>query len=92
MAPGHKGPAKVTDLVRIEARWAPKDFHALKSFTAQMYIRLAPLLSTFNTSHSWVIEWQTDQLAPGTDHLPCPAIAFAQHSDGDGSCATMFLL
>ncbi|KAI2493432.1 hypothetical protein MHU86_21131 [Fragilaria crotonensis] len=64
MAPEHKGPEKITDPLRIEARWAPKDFHALKASTAQMYIRLAPLLSTFNTAHSWVIEWQTDQLAP----------------------------
>ncbi|KAI2509010.1 hypothetical protein MHU86_5386 [Fragilaria crotonensis] len=60
----HKGPSKVNAPVRIEARWAPKDFHALKASTAQMYSRLAPLLSTFNTQHSWMIEWQTDQLAP----------------------------
>ena len=57
-------PVAVTNPVRIEARWAPKDFHALKSSTAQMYTRLAPLLSCFNTQHSWIIEWQTDQLAP----------------------------
>ena len=59
-----KGPSKVSDPVRIEARWAPKDFYALKASTAQMHIRLAPLLSSFNTQHSWMIEWQTDQLAP----------------------------
>ena len=28
-----------------------------------MLIRLAPLLSDFNTYHSWVLEWQTDQFA-----------------------------
>jgi hypothetical protein len=62
--PDAKGPTmKVSDPVRIEARWAPKDFHALKASTALMYTRLAPLLSTFNTQHSWMIEWQTDQLA-----------------------------
>jgi hypothetical protein len=53
----------VTNPVRIEAQWAPKDFHTLKSSTAKMYTRLAPLLSCFNTPHSWMIEWQTDQLA-----------------------------
>jgi hypothetical protein len=66
-----KGPLKVTDPVRIEARWAPKDFNTLKASTAQMYSRLAPLLSTFNTQHSWMIEWQTDQLA--TEQIISPA-------------------
>jgi hypothetical protein len=47
-----KGPMKVSDPGRIEARWAPKDFHAFKASTALMYTRLAPLLSTFNTQHS----------------------------------------
>jgi hypothetical protein len=28
-----------------------------------MYTRFAPILSSFNTTHSWVVEWQTDQLA-----------------------------
>jgi hypothetical protein len=60
-------PLTASSSVRIEARWAPKDFHVLKSSTAQMYTRLAPLLSSFNTSHSWMIEWQNDQLAPERD-------------------------
>jgi hypothetical protein len=36
-----------------------------------MYTRLALLLSTFNTQHSWVIEWQTDQLA--TEQIISPS-------------------
>jgi hypothetical protein len=60
-------PVEVTHPVRIEARWAPKDFHALRASTAKMYIRLAPILSCFNNPHSWLIEWQTDQLAPTPD-------------------------
>jgi hypothetical protein len=56
-------PQKVTNSIRVEVRWAPKDFQALKASTAQMYLRLAPLLSAFNSPHSWVVEWQTDQLA-----------------------------
>jgi hypothetical protein len=60
-------PVEVTHPVRIEARWAPKDFHALRASTAKMYIRLAPILSCFNNPHSWLIEWQTDQLAPTQD-------------------------
>ena len=58
-----KIPQKVTNSIRVEVRWAPKDFQALKASTAQMYLRLAPLLSAFNSPHSWVVEWQTDQLA-----------------------------
>ena len=58
-----KIPKAVTNSIRVEVRWAPKDFQALKTSTAQMYIRLAPILSAFNSPHSWVVEWQTDQLA-----------------------------
>ena len=59
-----KIPTKVTNSIRVEVRWAPKDFKELKASTAQMYLRLAPTLSAFNTTHSWVVEWQTDQFAP----------------------------
>lgn len=57
-------PLKANDPVRIEARWALKDFHALKSSTAQMFTRLAPILSCFNTPYLWMDEWQNNQLAP----------------------------
>lgn len=58
-----KIPKKVTNSIRVEVRWAPKDFQQLKASTAQMYLRLAPIMSAFNSRHSWVVEWQTDQLA-----------------------------
>lgn len=48
--------------VRIETRWAPKDFHELRLSTEKMYRRLAPILSCFNNEHSWMLEWQTDQM------------------------------
>jgi hypothetical protein len=56
-------PLAVTNSARIEARWAPKDFYALKASSSMMCTRLAPILSSFNNQHSWMIEWQTDQLA-----------------------------
>ena len=54
---------KEKNILRVEARWAPKDFSTLKTSKALMYTRFAPILSSFNTTHSWVVEWQTDQLA-----------------------------
>jgi hypothetical protein len=56
-------PPKEKTILRVEARWAPKDFITLKASKALMYTRFAPILSSFNTTHSWVVEWQTDQLA-----------------------------
>ena len=56
-------PPKVLNALRVEVRWAPKDFLPLKASKALMYTRFAPILSGFNTSHSRVIEWQTDQLS-----------------------------
>ncbi len=51
-------------VLRVEVRWAPKDFNKLQSSKAMMFTRLfAPILSSFNTTHSWVVEWQTDQMA-----------------------------
>ena len=58
-----KIPTIVVNSIRVEVRWAPKDFKELKASTAQLYLRLAPILSVFNSSHSWIIEWQTEQLA-----------------------------
>jgi hypothetical protein len=57
-----KIPTIVVNSIRVEVRWAPKDFKELKASTAQLYLRLAPILSVFNSSYSWMIEWQTDQL------------------------------
>ena len=31
-----------------------------------MYTRFAPILSRFNTSHSWVVAWQTDEMSKTT--------------------------
>ena len=58
-----KIPTKVRNVLRVEVRWAPKDFTTLKASKALMYTRFAPILSSFNTTHTWVVEWQTDQLA-----------------------------
>ena len=54
---------KALNALRVEVRWAPKDFLTLKASKALMYTRFAPILSGFNTSHSRVIEWQTDQMS-----------------------------
>jgi hypothetical protein len=58
-----KIPTNVKTALRVEVRWAPQDFNTLKSSKALMYTRFAPILSSFNTTHSWVVEWQTDQMA-----------------------------
>jgi hypothetical protein len=63
---GSKIPTKVTNVLRVEVRWAPKDFSSLKASRALMYTRFAPILSRFNTSHSWVVAWQTDEMSKTT--------------------------
>ena len=67
-------PVTIHETLRIEARWAPPDFHAIRASTALMYLRLAPILSCFNTEHTWLLEWQTDQLAT------CPVLPPTQLS------------
>jgi hypothetical protein len=37
---------------------------------ALMYTRSTPILSSFNSTHPWVVEWQTDQLAKATQIEP----------------------
>jgi hypothetical protein len=56
--------------LRVEVRWAPKDFYELKESTTKMHLRLAPILSCFNTEKTWMMEWQTDQLAESADISP----------------------
>jgi hypothetical protein len=60
---GPKIPTKVTNSLRVEVRWAPKDFKTLKGSSGLLFARLAPILSCFNTPHSWLVQWQTDQFA-----------------------------
>ena len=55
-------PTKIRNVIRIEARWAPRDFQELRSSTTKMHLRLAPILSCFNNDHTWMLEWQTDQM------------------------------
>ena len=64
-----KRPAKITNIIRIETRWAPKDFNELRASTSKTYLRLAPILSCFNNEHTWIVEWQTEQMgeAPELD-------------------------
>ena len=62
----NKQAKKVSNVIRIEARWAPKDFNELRVSTKKLHLRLAPILSCFNTDHSWMLEWQTNQM----DDLP----------------------
>lgn len=70
MPPSPYRPTRITNVIRIEARWAPKDFKELRSSTAKMHLRLAPIMSCFNNEHTWLMEWQTDQLAADADLEP----------------------
>ena len=63
-------PTNIKQIIRVEARWAPKAFLELKASTSKMYQRLAPILSCFNTEHTWLLEWQTDQMQELVDILP----------------------
>ena len=68
--PNFHHPKSVEHSVRIEVRWAPKDFHKLRSSKAKMFSRLAPILSCFNTQYTWMVEWQTDQMEDSADIDP----------------------
>jgi hypothetical protein len=63
-------PKSVDNTVRIEVRWAPKDFHELRASSEKMFSRLAPILSCFNTKYTWMIEWQNDQMEDSVDIDP----------------------
>jgi hypothetical protein len=66
-----KRPTKITaNVIRMEARWAPKDFNELQHSTSKMHLRLAPILSCFNNEHTWLMEWQTDQMPENADIDP----------------------
>ena len=66
----HHPPKSVDNTVRIEVRWAPKDFQELRASSEKMFSRLAPILSCFNTKYTWMIEWQTDQMEDLVDIDP----------------------
>ena len=57
----------IKNVVRVETRWAPKDFNELRSSSEKMYGRLAPILSCFNNDHSRIMEWQTNQMEATPD-------------------------
>ena len=63
-------PTQIPNVLRVEVRWAPKDFDSLRKSSALMFTRFAPIISRFNTVHSWVLEWQVDQAAPETAISP----------------------
>jgi hypothetical protein len=66
----------IKHVVRVETRWAPKDFNELRSSSEKMYRCLAPILSCFNSAHSWMIEWQTDQMGESPDIDPAQLSKF----------------
>ena len=63
-----KRPATITNIIQIEARWTPKDFHELCASTSKMYLRLALILLCFNNEHTWMVEWQTEQMGNAYAH------------------------
>ena len=66
-----KRPSKITkSIIRIEARWGPKDFNELRYSTTKMHARLAPILSCLNNDNTWITEWQTDQMPESPDLDP----------------------
>ena len=69
-------PTSINNIIRIETRWAPQDFQELRSSTKKMHLRLAPILSCFNNDHSWMLEWQTDQMADSPDIAPTDITRF----------------
>jgi hypothetical protein len=42
----------------------------LRSSSAKIYERFAPIRSYFNTEHTWVMEWQNDQISEAAVHSP----------------------
>ena len=65
------GPRKtITSVLRIETRWAPADYKELWASRTKMFERLAPILSCFNTEHTWMMEWQADQMDSSADLDP----------------------
>ena len=61
--PSYSRPKSVKQSMRVEVRWAPKDFHELRQSTEKMHACLAPIMSCFNNEHTWIMEWQTDQMS-----------------------------
>ena len=65
------GPRKgISSVLCIEARWAPTDIKELWASRTKMYERLAPILSCSNNDKTWLMEWQTDQMASSPDLDP----------------------
>jgi hypothetical protein len=53
----------ITPIIRIETRWAPKDFKELHTSSDKFFERLYPILQCFQIDHiSSLTEWQTDQV------------------------------
>jgi hypothetical protein len=50
-------------IIRIETRWAPKDFKELQASSDKFYEQLYPILQCFQIKNiSSLMEWQTDHL------------------------------
>ena len=71
--PGRK-PTEIAHVLRVETRWAPKDYTELCASRDTMYKRLAPIRSCFNNAHTWMMEWQTEQMADCHD-IPASSLA-----------------
>jgi hypothetical protein len=57
-----------TPIIRLETRWAPKDFQELHASSDKFYERLYPILQCFQIDDtSALMEWQTDQLVTYSD-------------------------
>ena len=65
-----------TPIIRIETRWAPKDFKDLQASSDKFYERLYPILQCFQIENtSSLMEWQTDQLVSlDSPELACSTI------------------
>jgi len=74
--PVKETPSRSSSVIRIIARWSPKDFNTLNKSRDDFNSRIAKILSAVHTSEHPLVEWQTSQVSSAADILPADVSKF----------------
>jgi hypothetical protein len=68
--PVKETPSRSSSVIRIVARWSPKDFNTLNKSRDDFNSCIAKILSAVHTSEHPLVEWQTSQDSSAADIRP----------------------
>jgi hypothetical protein len=68
--PIQETPIRSPSVIRLVARWSPKDFDTLNKSQDEFNHHIAKILSAIHTPDHPLVEWQTSQVSSAADLLP----------------------